>query len=68
MRARIRFFAYNLGMISKELQEFLVCPACLKPLVMQEDGKGLKCGECHRVYAIRDDVPNFLVDEATIEP
>ena len=29
---------------------------------------GLKCGQCHRVYPIKDDIPVMLIDEATIEP
>jgi len=27
----------------------------------------LKCTQCHRVYAVKDDIPIMLVDEATIE-
>jgi uncharacterized protein len=59
---------YNLPMISKDLLDILVCPACKKPLVMKDNGESLKCGECHRVYPIRDDIPVLLVDEAVIEP
>jgi uncharacterized protein YbaR (Trm112 family) len=55
-------------MISKDLLDILVCPACKKPLVMKDNGESLKCGECHRVYPIRDDIPVLLVDEAVIEP
>ena len=32
-----------------------------------EDGTALKCGSCHRVYPIKDDIPVMLIDEATIE-
>jgi uncharacterized protein len=55
-------------MISKDLLDILVCPACKKPLVIKDNGESLKCGECHRVYPIRDDIPVLLVDEAVIEP
>jgi len=54
-------------MISPDLLEILVCPACKKPLVPKEDGSSLKCGECRRVYPVRDDIPILLVDEAYIE-
>jgi LSD1 subclass zinc finger protein len=54
-------------MISQELLEILVCPACKKPLALKPDGQALKCGTCHRVYPIRDEIPILLVDQATIE-
>lgn len=53
--------------ISQELLEILVCPACKATVVLKEDGSGLKCVECKRVYPIRDDIPVMLVDEARIE-
>ena len=55
-------------MISQDLLEILVCPACKKPVSLQPDGKGLKCGECRRVYPIQDDIPIMLIDSATVEP
>jgi uncharacterized protein YbaR (Trm112 family) len=45
----------------------LVCPVCKKPLVLNAQQETLKCGECHRVYPIRDEIPILLVDEATVE-
>jgi uncharacterized protein YbaR (Trm112 family) len=54
-------------MIPPDLMEILVCPVCKKPLVQKEDGSSLKCGECRRVYPVRDDIPILLVDEASIE-
>ena len=54
-------------MIPQYLMEILVCPACKKPLAQKEDGSSLKCGECRRVFPVRDDIPILLVDEATIE-
>jgi len=53
--------------ISKDLLEILVCPLCKAELEMKEDGSGLKCVQCHRVYPIRDDIPVMLIDEACIE-
>ena len=54
--------------ISKELLEILVCPVCKAQVILKEDGTGLKCIECHRVYPVRDDIPIMLIDQATIEP
>jgi uncharacterized protein YbaR (Trm112 family) len=53
--------------IRKELLEILACPLCKEEVKLTEDGNGLKCVKCHRVYPIRDDIPSMLVDEATIE-
>jgi uncharacterized protein len=61
--------SYNFSvMIPQNLLEILVCPVCKKPLVLKVDPEALKCSECNRVYAIRDNVPNLLVDQATIDP
>ncbi len=53
--------------VSKELLDILVCPLCKTPVRITTDEKGLKCGTCHRVYPIRDDIPVMLVDEARVE-
>ena len=55
-------------MISNDLLQILVCPVCKKSLVLKENGESLKCGQCHRVYPIRDNIPVLLVDEAVTEP
>jgi len=31
-------------------------------------GESLKCGQCRRVYPIKDNIPVMLVDEATTDP
>jgi uncharacterized protein YbaR (Trm112 family) len=54
-------------MIAKELLEILVCPACKQSLEYRENPESLKCRQCYRVYAVKDDIPIMLVDEATIE-
>jgi uncharacterized protein YbaR (Trm112 family) len=51
-------------MIAKDLLEILVCPADQQPL---ENPESLKCTHCHRVYAVKDNIPIMLIDEATIE-
>ncbi|MEP6707272.1 MAG: Trm112 family protein [Pyrinomonadaceae bacterium] len=53
--------------ISQDLLEILVCPADKARVELKQDGSGLKCVQCKRVYPIRDDIPVMLVDEATIE-
>jgi uncharacterized protein YbaR (Trm112 family) len=53
--------------ISQELLEILVCPLCKVPVKLAGDGQGLKCGQCRRVYPIKDEIPVMLVDEAKIE-
>jgi uncharacterized protein len=55
-------------MIPQDLLDILVCPVCKKPLVLKDEGQSLKCGQCHRVYPIRDDIPVLLVDEAVTDP
>jgi len=61
--------SYNAdAMIDKDLLEILVCPACKQELEYRQDPETLKCTGCHRVYAVKDDIPIMLVDEATIEP
>jgi uncharacterized protein len=53
--------------VSKELLEILVCPLCKTAVTPTADLQGLKCGTCHRVYPVRNDIPVMLVDEAKIE-
>lgn len=53
-------------MISQELLDILVCPVCKKALALRDAPESLYCGECHRLYPIRDNIPVLLVDEATI--
>jgi uncharacterized protein len=55
-------------MLSKELLEILVCPACKQALEYRQSPERLKCTRCHRVYAVKDGIPIMLVDEAVIEP
>jgi uncharacterized protein len=54
-------------MIAKDLLEILVCPACKQPLEYRQSPESLKCKQCHRVYAVKDDIPIMLIDEATVE-
>ena len=54
--------------VDAELLEILACPNCKTPVQLVKSGTALKCGKCHRVYPIKDDIPVMLIDEATIEP
>jgi uncharacterized protein len=59
---------YNMErMIPQDLLDMLVCPLCKEPVSLTENGTGLKCAKCRRVYPIQDDIPIMLVDAATIE-
>ena len=54
-------------MIAQDLLESLVCPACRQALEYRKNPESLKCMQCHRVYAVKDDIPIMLVDEAKVE-
>jgi uncharacterized protein len=57
-------------MLSKELLEILACPSCKKPVEWNDPEPGddvqgrLVCTGCGLRYAVKDDIPNFLIDEA----
>ena len=53
--------------ISERLLSILVCPLCKVKVELKDDGSGLKCSQCKRVYPIKDDIPIMLVDEAIVE-
>ena len=56
------------AMISQDLLDILVCPACKKPLLLKVNGESLKCAECRRVYPVRDNIPILLIDQAVTDP
>lgn len=51
-------------MISKELLDILVCPACKGDLDFVPEVPALVCPACRLRYRIEDDIPIMLVDEA----
>ena len=53
--------------VDPALIEILVCPECRTPVRPVNDGTGLRCDTCRRVYPIKDDIPVMLIDEATKE-
>jgi uncharacterized protein len=54
--------------VDPDLLEILACPNCKTKVEPVKDGTALKCGQCKRVYPIKDDIPVMLLDEASIEP
>jgi uncharacterized protein YbaR (Trm112 family) len=54
--------------VDPALLEILVCPDCKTPVRLVNNGTGLRCDSCRRVYPIKDDIPVMLIDEATVEP
>jgi uncharacterized protein YbaR (Trm112 family) len=55
--------------LNKELLEILVCPQCKGEIQLTEAQDGLICDRCRLKYAIKDDIPIMLIDEAQpLEP
>jgi uncharacterized protein len=53
--------------IHPDLLDILACPVCKTPVEVIKEGAGLRCGQCRRVYPVRDDIPIMLPEEATVE-
>jgi uncharacterized protein YbaR (Trm112 family) len=51
--------------LSPVLLEILVCPKCKGNLDYREAESSLVCHACRLRYAVRDDIPIMLIDEAT---
>ena len=51
--------------LSSQLLAILVCPKCKGELEYREREASLVCHACKLRYAVRDDIPIMLVDEAT---
>jgi len=50
--------------IDRELLDILVCPQCKGEIRLTDKGDGLVCGACRLMYAVKDDIPVMLIDEA----
>jgi uncharacterized protein YbaR (Trm112 family) len=50
--------------LAPELKEILACPKCKGALAFHEDRAEIHCLRCRLAYAIREDIPVMLVDEA----
>ena len=53
--------------VSPELLEIVACPKCKGKLELVAD-TAFVCHRCKLQYAIVDDIPNFLIEEATAVP
>jgi len=53
--------------VPQELLDILVCPVCKLPVQLTSDGQGLKCAQCRRVYPIKDDIPDMIIEDAKVE-
>jgi uncharacterized protein len=56
----------KLTMLSPDLLEILVCPACHGKLDYSEPKQTLTCTACRRIYPIRDGLPVLLIDQARL--
>ena len=50
--------------LNKELLDILACPKCKKPVQLTADENWLVCENCRLKYAVRDDIPVMLIEEA----
>ncbi|MBX5481819.1 MAG: Trm112 family protein [Myxococcaceae bacterium] len=50
--------------LNPELKEILACPKCKGDLEFHEDRQEIHCLACRLVYAIEDDIPVLLIEEA----
>ncbi|MCA1684585.1 MAG: hypothetical protein LC745_01085 [Planctomycetia bacterium] len=53
-------------MPSEELLALLVCPLGKSPL--RREGEFLVCARCGPRFAIKDDIPDMLIEEAELPP
>lgn len=51
--------------LSPQLLAILVCPKCKGELDYRAEESSLVCNACRLRYAVRDDIPIMLIDEAT---
>ena len=51
-------------MLDKELLDILACPKCKGELEYDQKNQKLLCHTCKLKYAIEDDIPIMLIDEA----
>lgn len=51
--------------LAPELLAILVCPKCKGPLEYSLKDEALDCLACKLRYAVRDDIPVMLIDEAS---
>ncbi|MEW6443363.1 MAG: Trm112 family protein [bacterium] len=50
--------------LDPELLEILACPKCKGDIRLTDNGDALICDACKLKYAIKDDIPIMLIEEA----
>lgn len=50
--------------LSLELKKILACPKCKGDLEFHEEKNEIHCRNCRLIYAIEEDIPVMLIDEA----
>jgi uncharacterized protein YbaR (Trm112 family) len=50
--------------LNPELKALLVCPKCKGDLVFHEERGEIDCRTCRLIFAIQEDIPVLLLDEA----
>jgi uncharacterized protein YbaR (Trm112 family) len=50
--------------LNRELIDVLACPKCKGPLTLRPDESAFECAACKLAYAVVDEIPNFIVEEA----
>lgn len=51
-------------MLSQELLDILVCPACKGDLTYEKEPERLICPVCRLAYPVKEDIPIMLPEEA----
>lgn len=51
-------------MLDKKLLDILACPKCKGELEYDKKKERLICDKCRLAYAIKDDIPVMLIEEA----
>ena len=50
--------------MDKKLLDILACPKCKGELEYRPDEDQLVCKKCRLIYAVKDDIPVMLIEEA----
>ncbi|HXU80551.1 MAG TPA: Trm112 family protein [Polyangia bacterium] len=50
--------------LNRELIDILACPKCKGKIELRSDESAFVCHACKLVYAVEDEIPNFIIEEA----
>ena len=50
--------------LSRDLIDVLACPKCKGPVTLRPDERAFECAACKLAYAVVDEIPNFILEEA----